>query len=280
MTRDNRTYKDNSLIKQSDNDLSFSLLKTDTAFIKVYKKTEKIVTATYLLTGHFLENEPLKWSLRERANQMLVLVSGMKGKREVRTEVKEKMFLELAEMTTFFDVARLASMVSENNFNLLKTEFFNLSNLINEYASSGVESSVLLDRNFFEVKDIPVEPKDFNSNTKRHSKGHDVDKGQNVQDTIEKTDRQTHKVIRETNIPEKKIPEFYEVKTPSDMRKTNRRNLILNSIKKKGGVMIKDLVPIVKGCSEKTIQRELATLISSGIIKKEGERRWSVYKMA
>ena len=44
--------------------------------------------------------------------------------------------------------------------------------------------------------------------------------------------------------------------------------------------MIKDLTPVIKGCSEKTIQRELATLVDKGIVNKEGERRWSVYSMA
>ncbi|MEK7612577.1 MAG: hypothetical protein AAB449_00295 [Patescibacteria group bacterium] len=40
---------------------------------------------------------------------------------------------------------------------------------------------------------------------------------------------------------------------------------------------IKDIVKIVTDCSEKTIQRELGYLIDQGLIKKEGERRWSVY---
>jgi predicted HTH transcriptional regulator len=43
-------------------------------------------------------------------------------------------------------------------------------------------------------------------------------------------------------------------------------------------VSIKDIRTAITGCSEKTIQRELANLISQGLIKREGERRWSVYK--
>ena len=34
---------------------------------------------------------------------------------------------------------------------------------------------------------------------------------------------------------------------------------------------------VIKGFSEKTIQRELTALIQQGLVQKRGERRWSVY---
>jgi hypothetical protein len=50
----------------------------------------------------------------------------------------------------------------------------------------------------------------------------------------------------------------------------------------KGGVKltIKDFAQKIKGCSEKTIQRELIVMLTSGVLKKEGERRWSKYFLA
>jgi hypothetical protein len=44
--------------------------------------------------------------------------------------------------------------------------------------------------------------------------------------------------------------------------------------------MIKDVSPLVTGCSEKTIQRELSAMVRSGILKKVGEKRWSRYSLA
>ncbi len=52
---------------------------------------------------------------------------------------------------------------------------------------------------------------------------------------------------------------------------------ILHFIKSRNGVSIKEISNIVRNCSEKTIQRELVSLIHKGIIKKVGERRWSTY---
>jgi len=58
---------------------------------------------------------------------------------------------------------------------------------------------------------------------------------------------------------------------------TERSRIILDYIKKHKQASIKDLSTIITDCSEKTIQRELALLIQQGLVRKEGERRWSVY---
>jgi hypothetical protein len=57
----------------------------------------------------------------------------------------------------------------------------------------------------------------------------------------------------------------------------DRASLILDFVLKNNGVSIKDIAEVIKGCSEKTIQRELGVLIRQGLIKRRGERRWSVY---
>jgi DeoR/GlpR family transcriptional regulator of sugar metabolism len=53
----------------------------------------------------------------------------------------------------------------------------------------------------------------------------------------------------------------------------------LSVIKNKGTASIKDISTLVRGVSEKTIQRELSALISSGSVLKQGERRWSTYSL-
>ena len=56
-----------------------------------------------------------------------------------------------------------------------------------------------------------------------------------------------------------------------------RTSLILEFVRKHKNVSIKDIARVIKGFSEKTIQRELALLIQQGLVLKRGDRRWSVY---
>ena len=56
-----------------------------------------------------------------------------------------------------------------------------------------------------------------------------------------------------------------------------RTALILKVIVENKRVSIKDISKVIRNCSEKTIQRELNSLIRQGLVRKEGQRRWSVY---
>ena len=60
----------------------------------------------------------------------------------------------------------------------------------------------------------------------------------------------------------------------------DRRATILGLVQKKDRITVKDASNVIKDCSEKTIQRELLALVKQGVLKKEGERRWSTYSMA
>lgn len=82
---------------------------------------------------------------------------------------------------------------------------------------------------------------------------------------------QSDRVMREqrTEVPTIPAPST----TPS------RRERVLNVIRDKGEVTIKDISENIKDCSEKTIQRELTDLIKDNIIMREGDRRWSKYKL-
>jgi DNA-binding transcriptional ArsR family regulator len=66
-------------------------------------------------------------------------------------------------------------------------------------------------------------------------------------------------------------------KQPSTQGQSKRAGLILEFVRKHKNVSIKDIAKVIKGFSEKTIQRELSSLIQQGLVEKRGERRWSIY---
>jgi DNA-binding transcriptional ArsR family regulator len=63
-------------------------------------------------------------------------------------------------------------------------------------------------------------------------------------------------------------------------RNENRREAVLAIVRDKGQVYIKDVSTVIRGVSEKTVQRELQALVKEGILSKQGERRWTLYSLA
>lgn len=59
----------------------------------------------------------------------------------------------------------------------------------------------------------------------------------------------------------------------------DRAERIKTVLEAAGEASIKDISNIVTDCSEKTIQRQLNSLIENGLVKRVGERRWSRYSL-
>jgi hypothetical protein len=64
---------------------------------------------------------------------------------------------------------------------------------------------------------------------------------------------------------------------PSSDNKIKRQQKILSFINERKSAAIKDISTIFPDVSEKTIQRELGTLVAQGKITKRGDKRWSIY---
>ena len=67
--------------------------------------------------------------------------------------------------------------------------------------------------------------------------------------------------------------------TSSSPTTPSRRDRVMGVLKDKGQATIKDVSDVITDVSEKTIQIELNSLISEGVVHREGERRWSKYSL-
>ncbi len=83
-------------------------------------------------------------------------------------------------------------------------------------------------------------------------------------------------LIDKTTVEKPSLKEFGSV----SVKKSSRQSTIIAIMKRKKEVMIKDISPLIGGCSEKTIQRELSAMVQAGVLKKVGEKRWSRYLLA
>jgi hypothetical protein len=225
----------------------------NTTFVYIYKKTEKLTTALYMVSNLFSDSEPMKWTLRTKSSQLLSFIIGFKDiLRSREHEFVHEVRSRILEIVSLLDIASKSGLVSPMNFSILHTEFMNLAHAL---------------------KDIK---KDVEKNTDF-----------SIASQFEE-DKHVHK--NETTFAQMKSDqgrvhtspaEVHSIKDKEEMsfKKTNRQQIILTLLKKKDDLTIKDIAEVITDCSEKTIQRELVSLIAQGAIKKTGDRRWSRYTL-
>ncbi len=251
-------------------------------------KTEKIASAIYLITSFFADQEPMKWKLRALAADLvaisLSLVSPMFKEREAARLELRSIVLELNSLIA---VMKNAGVVSEPNANLMNQELLNYLGILGFPAGLTEEQGVaVLSRNFFqsEEKELPAapnrteEPQRDNLEPGKMTYLPEITVSPNSHDSHRQNNESQRPAFRDTprERTEKPLKEFGAV----SVKKNSRQSIIIGLLKRKKEIMIKDVSPLISGCSEKTIQRELSAMVQAGILRKTGEKRWSRYSLA
>jgi len=231
-------------------------LKDNPQLVYLYKKTEKLVSALYLLSSFISDKEPVKWQIREVAVSLLSLSIGLSDRTSSKQISTHFDFISGGlKLLSFLEISYLSGIISEMNFNILKYELCSLIQTVEQDEKGSVTKGLVFSDHFF---DVPVPAQVLNPTPAF------IDKGQNIM-----SDRLSFKKVSET------------VKT-SELKqkdKSNRQDIIISLLKKNNELGIKDFTSSIKDCSEKTIQRELVLLVTKGLIKKDGEKRWSRYSL-
>ncbi len=171
--------------------------------------------------------------------------------RELATDLASDMFKDklslVKELRPLFLLAKYANLVSETNHSIIESE---LSKLAQELENPFSQMFFAEPKSLESALPRPVEPQYIKDKTP-----------QPVQERVEER---------------LALKDFGAV----SVKKNSRQSIIIGLLKRKKEIMIKDVVPLVERCSEKTIQRELLGMVSSGILKKIGEKRWSRYSLA
>jgi hypothetical protein len=243
---------------------------------EILKKTEKIASAVYLITGFFDDKEPLKWKLRTLGSDLPSAAIFIKDN-ELFANDRAVLDVQniILEIDSLFFVAKQSGLVSEMNHEILSRELSKFADSISDSGSSNVlekPKQSLLSNDFF-GSSIPYTPqvsetKSSNLIKDKIEKRSEPDKGHNL-DEVD--------LARIGSRRESKPFKDYSVVA---VKKNTRQSTIINLLKRKREIMIKDVSPLINGCSEKTIQRELMAMVHNGTLRKIGEKRWSRYSLA
>lgn len=264
-------------------------------FLYALKKIERITRAVYLVTNFFSEHEPLRWRLREENMRLLDHLSratDSTGRGDVSVDVsfiKRSLQMILASL----GIAHAAGLISEMNYAVIKNEYEGLlASFTSETESDGNRSPLLFPSGFFEVQ-RELESKErfekylygsvfekelLRTNTPPVPSRNDRDVTQDAEpvDNFYKGQEDTIKDIKDIKRTDSKKTSDIS----SEISKTKRRDIILQLIKNRKEITVKDVANEIQTVSEKTLQRELIALVEEGTLERIGARRWSRYRLA
>jgi len=263
-----------------------SLAISDTISVLSYKKTNKLTAALFMVTDIMEKDEPIRLKLRTLGVEVLSDTTSMsRSNLDIRTggnSIKKK----IQEVLHFLEIAEMVNLISKMNLRVLKSEFLKLQEsldshleTLNNFAGQATLSEFFHTQEKFSITP-PIQPEKYSIGQFNPTRI-GVQKGSTLMKAL--SDRMSN--ISATKTPPKKTennPIGHPSKSDFKLLKKDRRNQILTIIKdNKGEASITDIKSKIKGdassSSEKTLQRELVSMVTDGVLEKNGSKRWSRY---
>ncbi|MDO8594464.1 MAG: hypothetical protein Q7R93_03040 [bacterium] len=291
-----------SALQVLDKSFTVDILRGNEHLLFLFKKTERVVAATYVITSLFPDVEPLKWRLREASSRIIGHILSHKERSNTQSkEFVSDTLAEIAHLLSLLDLAYVAELLSSMNFLILKKEIEIIFNIIDGKArTSSPTQPPFLDERFFalskdmfdgagqskdelalsvsaetKAEESPV-VRSFGEFERLRREREEFHKGQKIKDNV------FYKKLPDTvKAPNAlSVPRTSPIRSSSDNQiKEERRKDILGVLRDGRTATIKDFSSVISGCSEKTVQRLLIEMVRDGILQREGDRRWSRYSI-
>lgn len=230
-----------------------------------YTKTNKLVTALYMVTDIMDRDEPIRNKLRTLGLDVLSDAFPMS---KTPFDIGK-----IEQIMSFLGIATAMNFISEMNCSILKKEFLELK--ASMQASTPTKPQWL--EEFFKTSygeelgnyATPPELAEKRENSKGHTRI-GVQKGSTLMKALSRLDMSNRSPL--------------DIKDNFDVLKKRRREEVLVIIgESPNGVTITDIksraTGVLTSCSEKTLQRELMSMTKDGVLNKTGEKRWSKYSL-
>ena len=222
-----------------------NIFEKDIRRVFIYKKAERLAKAIHLITPAFFESMSLK-------NRIDAIAVGLIDAAVLSPGgAKTALSRELLALSSVLSIARTSGILSSMNAELIVREAHMLLQEVADYEEPRLSFSDAPSLSAIAKNALSRETLLKPAAAKRHI----------VQGDSASRSKGHSRVV-------------------SDIHIKDRRESILSIIRDKRRASIKDISTLVRGVSEKTIQRELLSLVAAGIVLKQGERRWSTYSLA
>jgi DNA-binding HxlR family transcriptional regulator len=225
---------------------------------QAYKRTERIVAALYLLTKNVPYTEPIREAIRSKGHELIHEALSLKSSFGSRDSmVVFSVASIIRELISLSRMLFIGGYISRNNAEILTKALDDLAQFVLAAGGSSVSEDTLFSSNDFS----PIRSELRANQDELSSSAREGDVRLNILDSKIRAKKVTKKAVART------------------IAREDRRTLVLDTLRRGGKLGIKDISIQVVGFSEKTVQRELINLVNEGIIRKEGEKRWSKYSL-
>ena len=289
MLEENKNLK--SQIKDiKDNSSFLAPYKNESFHLMTYNKTNKLISALYMVTDIMDKDEPLRNKLRNSGIDIISDIHSIDKGQDLFNQINKR----VSEVLSFIEIASSVNIISEMNSSILIKEFIELRKSIIE--ATPKKSDNWLKEFIYENEELEnnVSPKRFIS-----MGHHKVSPQKGMSIGVQKGGTLLHALSRVQGQALSRLGGQAERNRNEsiDVLKNKRREEIILIIKDKmkdsinfNGLTITDIkskglsdrikYESLVSCGEKTLQRELISMVSAGILKKTGEKRWSKYSLS
>ncbi|MCR4325367.1 MAG: hypothetical protein NUV59_00990, partial [Patescibacteria group bacterium] len=229
---------------------------------RTYERCERISAALYLLTSHLPEEDTLKCSARSHAVSLMDAALTLRD--EMRSLGSSAIVSFRAEVRLLISLVRMLAVsgsVSPQNAGIIVESLDDLGNFIVSSQRSVLSESVPLTREDLEAPAASFS-RGVGQRPRRGAGVKDVSDMIRIKDTTDIKDR--------SSAPN----------SPDEGGLSARQRSVLEVMRSGGELGIRDISSNLPQYSEKMVQRELSQLVSLGLLKKIGLKRWSRYSIA
>lgn len=204
---------------------------------EIQRRVFELTLALYRVTDFFSQGEVLRRHLREKANDIFGGVGEYGFSGDFQHEAVA-IIAKIQSLKGYLNIARSMRFVKSINLTVLEREYDFLADFLHGEMEDTKRTAPK--KKEYEVKEMSKE---------------------------------NLPTWEEFSVNEKKEPGL----EPIFEAMSERQQKILDHLRRSEHAKISDLAPQFVGISTKTIQRDLQDLVIKNVLKKEGEKRWTVY---
>lgn len=282
---------------------------------ELQQKVFELTLALYRVTDFFPQSEALRKHLREKANEIFGAISEFNFSLEPD---RNALFLtaKIEAMKGYLALARSMRFVKPINLSILEKEYVSLLQFFtpldtenSDFSLDGIRTSSRESSRTM-MSEVESQTRDEGDNSQivdkspltrgedqielvQETKEAEVVMAEEVPHDLPKWDDFTAKDKAETKFEEHASPHINEAKESKEPARApykdglssisydmnERQKKILEHIRNSTEAKISDFYSVFSEISSKTIQRDLQDLVVKNVLKKEGDKRWTIYSL-